>query len=152
MILDVQYLWMIFLNYFIIRNCSSHGPVVENDVEWLKIDPKLKKGGISMFSERCHGNTCYLNVIVVPEFISRDLYLLLAILVSSKFQNSIFYQHMRPKSGLKFPRPLAVSILLLIMAAIDGDRTVFASFKILGPITSRPVALAEFRPFMNSLT
>ena len=47
-----------------------------------------------------------LNVIVVLEFISRDLYLLYAILLSSKFQNSFFYQHMRPKSGLKFPRPL----------------------------------------------
>ena len=46
---------------------------------------------------------CNLNVIVVLEFISRGLF---AILLSSKFQNSIFYQHMRPKSGLKFPRPL----------------------------------------------
>ena len=49
---------------------------------------------------------CNLNVIVVLEFISRDLYLLFAIRFSSKFQNSFFYQHMRPKSGLKFPRPL----------------------------------------------
>ena len=49
--------------------------------------------------------TCNLNVIVVLELISRGLYLLFAILLSSKFQNSIFYQHMRPKSGLKFPRP-----------------------------------------------
>ena len=49
--------------------------------------------------------TCNLNVIVVLEFISGDLFLLFAILLSSKFQNSIFYQHMRPKSGLKFPRP-----------------------------------------------
>ena len=48
---------------------------------------------------------CNLNVIVVLEFISRDLYLLFAIRFSSKFQNSIFYQHMRPKSGLKFPMP-----------------------------------------------
>ena len=48
---------------------------------------------------------CNLNVIVVLEFISRDLYLLFAIRFSSKFQNSVFYQHMRPKSGLKFPRP-----------------------------------------------
>ena len=48
--------------------------------------------------------TCNLNVIVVPEFISRGLYLLFAILLSSKFQNSIFYQHMRPESGLKFSR------------------------------------------------
>ena len=53
---------------------------------------------------------CNLNVIVVLEFISRDLYQLLAILLSSKFQNSIFYQHMRPKSGLKFPRPLFVIV------------------------------------------
>ena len=57
------------------------------------------------FSERCHGNMCNLNVIVVLEFISRDLYLLFAIRFSSKFQNSVFYQHMRPKSGFKFPRP-----------------------------------------------
>ena len=49
--------------------------------------------------------TCNLNVIVVLEFISRDIYLLFVILLSSKFQNSFFYQHMRPKSGLKFPRP-----------------------------------------------
>ena len=49
---------------------------------------------------------CNLNVIVVLDFISRDLYLLFAILFSSKFLNSIFYQYMRPKSGLKFPRPL----------------------------------------------
>ena len=48
---------------------------------------------------------CNLNVIVVLEFISRDLYLLFAIRFSPKFQNSVFYQHMRPKSGLKFPRP-----------------------------------------------
>ena len=52
--------------------------------------------------------TCNLNVIVVLEFISRDLCLLFAILVSSKFQNSIFYQYMRPKSGLKFPRPFQI--------------------------------------------
>ena len=44
---------------------------------------------------------------VVLEFVSRDIYLLFAILLSSKFQNSIFYQHMRPKSGLKFPRPFS---------------------------------------------
>ena len=54
---------------------------------------------------------CNLNVIVVLEFISRDLYQLFAILLSSKFQNSIFYQHMRPKSGLKFPRPIIILIL-----------------------------------------
>ena len=51
---------------------------------------------------------CNLNVIVVLEYISRDLYLLFAIRFSSKFQNSVFYQHMRPKSGLKSPRPLAL--------------------------------------------
>ena len=49
---------------------------------------------------------CNLNVIVLLEFISKDLYLLFAILLSSKLQNSIFYQSMRPKSGLKFPWPL----------------------------------------------
>ena len=48
---------------------------------------------------------CNLNVIAVLEFISRDLYLLFAICFSSKFQNSTFYQHMRPNSGLKSPRP-----------------------------------------------
>ena len=48
---------------------------------------------------------CNLNVIVVLEYISRDLYLLFAIGFSSKFQNSVFYQHVRPKSGLKSPRP-----------------------------------------------
>ena len=50
--------------------------------------------------------TCNLNVIVVLDFISRNLYLLFAIRFSSKFQSSVFYQHMRPKSGLKSPRPL----------------------------------------------
>ena len=49
--------------------------------------------------------TCNFNVIVVLEFIRKDLYLLFAILLSPKFQNAFFYQHMRPKSGLKFPRP-----------------------------------------------
>ena len=106
MILSIQYLWMILHNYFIIRNCSSSGPVVENDVEWCKIDPKLQKVVFQCFSERCHGNISNLNVTVVLEFISRDLYLLFAIPFSSKFQNSIFYQYTRPKSGLKFPRPL----------------------------------------------
>ena len=106
MILCIQYLWMILHNYFILRNCSSRGPVVENDVEWGKIYPKLQKVVFLCFSERCHGNVCNLNVIVVLEFISRGLYQLFAILLSSQFQNSIFYQHMRPKSGLKFPRPL----------------------------------------------
>ena len=52
---------------------------------------------------------CNLNVIVVLEFISRDLYLLFAIGFSSKFQNSVFYHYMRPKSGLKFPRPFHFS-------------------------------------------
>ena len=54
---------------------------------------------------------CNLNVIVVLEFISRDLYLLFAIRFCSKFQNSVFYQHMRPKSGLKFPRPLTLTYI-----------------------------------------
>ena len=49
---------------------------------------------------------CNLNVIVLLEFISKDLYLLFAILLSSKLQNSIYYQSMRQKSGLKFPRYL----------------------------------------------
>ena len=67
--------------------------------------PKIAKVVFPCFSERCHGNMCNLNVIVVLEFINRDLYLLLVILLSSKFQNSIFHHHIRPKSGLKFPRP-----------------------------------------------
>ena len=49
---------------------------------------------------------CNLNVIVVLEYISRDLYLLFAKRFYSKFQNSVFCQYMRPKSGLKSPRPL----------------------------------------------
>ena len=65
---------MILHNYFIIRNCSSRGPVVENDVEWRKIDPILQNVVFLCFLERCHGNMCNLNVIVVLEFISRDLY------------------------------------------------------------------------------
>ena len=56
---------------------------------------------------------CNLNVVVVLEFVSRDLYLLFAIRLSSKFQNSIFYQYMRPKSGLKFPRPFKPNVLNL---------------------------------------
>ena len=47
---------------------------------------------------------------------------------------------------------VAVSILLLISAVLDGDRTVLASFKILGPIPSRHVAFAVFSPFINSAT
>ena len=44
---------------------------------------------------------------------------------------------------------MAVSILLSISAAIDGDRTVLNGFKILGPIPSSPAALAGFSPFIN---
>ena len=117
MILCIQYLWIILHNYLIIRNCSSRGPVVENYVEMWKIDPKLQKVVFPCFSERCHGNMCHLNVIVVLDFISRDLYLLFVILLSSKFQNSIFYQHMRPKSGLKFPRPFIDWCIWFKMAA-----------------------------------
>ena len=84
MILSIQYLWMILHNYFIIINCSSRGPVVENDVEMWKIDPKLQKVVFPWFSERCHGNMCNLHVIVVLEFINRDLYLLFEVLFSSK--------------------------------------------------------------------
>ena len=40
---------------------------------------------------------------------------------------------------------MAVSILLFISAVIDGDRTVLASFKILGPIPSRPVAFCRIQ-------
>ena len=69
----------------------------------VKNTPKIAKSEFLWFSERCHGNMCNLNVIAVLEFISRDLYLLFAVRFSSKFQNSVFYQHMRPNSGLKFP-------------------------------------------------
>ena len=84
MILTIHYLWMILHNYFIIRNCSSRGPVVENDVEWCKIDPKLQKVVFRCFSERCHGNMCNLSVIVVLEFIS---YLQYFYLQNSKIQS-----------------------------------------------------------------
>ena len=47
---------------------------------------------------------------------------------------------------------VAVSLLLFISAVMDGDRTVLASFKILGHIPSRPVAFAGFSPFINSAT
>ena len=70
----------------------------------VKNRPKIAKSDISMlFGALCTGN---LNVIVVIEYISRDLYLLFAIRFSSKFKNLVFYQHMRQKSGLKSPRPL----------------------------------------------
>ena len=62
---------------------------------------------------------CNLNVIVVLDFICRDLYLLFAILFSSKYQNSIFYQHMRPKSGLKSPRPLVEGVPNLQVDLLD---------------------------------
>ena len=76
----------------------------------VKNRPKMQKVIFLCFSERCHGNMGNLNVIVVQEYISGDLCLLSAIRFSSKFQNSVFYQHMRPKSGLKFPRPYVVSL------------------------------------------
>ena len=60
---------------------------------------------------------CNLNVIVVLEYISRDIYLLFAIRSSSKFQNSVFYQHLRPKSGLKSP-----SLLALIGRAVSEEK------------------------------
>ena len=114
MILCIQYLWMILHYYFILRNFSSRGPVVENDVKWSKIDPKLQKVVFICFSERCHGNMCKLNVKVVLEFVSRDLYLLFAMFFGLKFQNSIFYQGMRPKSGRKSPRPLLKYTKLIV--------------------------------------
>ena len=40
-------------------------------------------------------------------------------------------------------------MLLIIRADIDGAKTVFASFIILGPIPSMPVAFEEFNPFIN---
>ena len=85
-----------------------------------KIDPKLQKVAFPCFSEHCHGNMCNLNVIVVLEFISRDLYLLFVILLSSKFQNSTFYQHMRPKC-LKFPRPLFDLTFYVPVNSYDHD-------------------------------
>ena len=71
-----------------------------------KKNSKLQKVLVFLcFSERCHGNISNLNVIVVLEFIIRDIYLLFAILFSSKFQKFV-YQPMKPKSGLKSPRLL----------------------------------------------
>ena len=90
------------------RNCSARGPVVEND-DGEKYTQNCKKWYFYAFRSVAM-TTCNLNVIVVLEFISRDLYLLFAILVSSKFQNSLFYQRMRPKSGLKCPRPLVMHL------------------------------------------
>ena len=40
-------------------------------------------------------------------------------------------------------------MLLFIRADIDGAKTLFASFIILGPIPSRPAAFVEFKPFIN---
>ena len=41
----------------------------------LKKGPKIVKNGLYIcFSEHCHGNMCNLNVIVLLEFISKDLY------------------------------------------------------------------------------
>ena len=65
---------------------------------------------------------CNLNVIVVLDFISRDIYLLFAILFPSKFQNSIFYQYMRPKSGLKFPRPFVDLRSLMLHAKFQNHK------------------------------
>ena len=48
----------------------------------MKYRPNIAKAGISMLSERCHGNICNLNVIVMLEFMSRDIYLLFAIIFS----------------------------------------------------------------------
>ena len=94
----------------------------------VKNRPKIAKSGISVFlcfSERCHGNMCNLNVTVVLEFLSRGLYLLFAVLLSSKFQNSIFYQHMhmRLKSGLKFPRPFCFGRLEILIKFIKQTKT-----------------------------
>ena len=73
MLLSNQYLWMILHNYFIIRHFYSHGLEVENDIE--KRTQNCKKNGMYIcFSEHCHGNMCNLNVIVLLEFISKDLY------------------------------------------------------------------------------
>ena len=44
------------------------------------------------FFECCRGNVFNLNIIVILEFIIRDIYLLFEILFFSKFQNSFFLQ------------------------------------------------------------
>ena len=54
-----------------------------------KYTQKLQRVVFLCISERCHGNIRILNVIFVLEFISRDLYMLFAILFSSRFQNSV---------------------------------------------------------------
>ena len=75
----------------------------------MKNLPKNAKSVISMFSEHCHGNVYYLNEKHVLYFKSGDIEVLFAIHFSSQFQNSIFHQNPRPKSGLKLPRPLLVA-------------------------------------------
>ena len=58
-----------------------------------KIDPKLQKVIFLCFSERCHGNICILNlIIVVLEFKNRDICLLFAILFSPQISKIYFYQ------------------------------------------------------------
>ena len=59
-----------FHSYFIIRNCLSRRPVVENDVKWWKIYPKLQKVVFLGFSKCCDSNICNLNEIVVVGFMS----------------------------------------------------------------------------------
>ena len=90
----------------------------------MKNIPEIAKSGIFMlfFSERCYGNICNLNVIhvVVLDFICRSIHLLFAILFSSKFLKSIFYQYPRPKSGLKSPRPLFKFVSTMLPKEMTG--------------------------------
>ena len=87
----------------------------------VKNRPKIAKSDISMLFGALPWQQvmCNLNVIVVLDFISRDLYLIFAIRFSSKFQNSVFYRHMRPKSGLKSPRPLNCILVYLYVHKIN---------------------------------
>ena len=58
----------------------------------VKIRPKIAKKVVFLcFSERCHANMCNLQVVVVPEFISKDMYLLYAIFSTQNIQNSFVF-------------------------------------------------------------
>ena len=60
---------------------------------------------------------CNLNVIDVLEFISRDLIIsAICNIFLLKIPTFNFYQCMRPKSGLKSPKPLSLTSRLLTIA------------------------------------
>ena len=77
--------------------CSKKNYSMKTVVNLEKI---YRLGGRKMFSLQC---LLYL--------IQHELMFWRQLL--GKFQNSVFYQHMRPKSGLKFPRPFSAIELSL---------------------------------------